>query len=317
MVSQLSLRLVAVFSFASLISSCLPASAVPGRLGGYSAGHVRHVASQSHHMNTTGSRHASSAAAASSHTRRHRLSRALVHVGRTLTHKRQETASNEPNSGSKTFMWQAPMPDEPVAEETQQTMYDSFWSGQAGKYTPTALTEANVFAYQALHGGVYRRREAVKYIILHSTETAREADGPRVISSWNHRGLRHPGAQFVVDRDGVIYNTVDPAYATVHVDTHRTISGINNDNTIGIEIVHTGKQEYTEKQINGVACLVAYLQSRYSIDNDHILTHKFVQPSDRRDPVDFDWDKFAYDKSLVSTDQTAYAKGAIQFTEKQ
>jgi N-acetyl-anhydromuramyl-L-alanine amidase AmpD len=315
MVSQLSLRFVGVLSLISLIS-CMPANAVPGRLGGYSSGHIRHIASQSHHANSTITRHASSTAYASSHVRKHKLSRALVHVGRSLTNKKHEVASNEPTGATKSFMWQAPMPDQPVAEEAQQTMYDDFWNGHAAKYAPTALTEANVFAYQALRGGVYRRREAVKYIILHSTETGRPADAPRVIASWNHRGLRHPGAQFVVDRDGVIYNTVDPAFATVHVDTRRTISGINNDNTIGIEIVHTGKQEYTDKQINGVACLVAYLQSRYSIDNDHILTHHFVQPSDRRDPVNFDWDKFAYDKSLVSTDQTAYAKGAIEFTAK-
>jgi len=252
------------------------------------------------------------ASTASAHGRKHKISRAVARIGRSLEHK-SATASREPSGTGKNFIWQAPMPDAPVAEQAQQSMYDAFWNGRAGKFAPTELTEASIFAYQPLRGGVYRRREAVKYIILHSTETGRPADAPRVISSWNHRGLRHPGAQFVVDRDGVIYNTVDPAYATVHVNTHKTIAGIDNDNTIGIEIVHTGKQEYTDKQVNSVACLVAYLQGRYSVANDHILTHHFVQPSDRSDPVNFEWDKFAYDKSLVSADQTAYAKGAIEF----
>ena len=146
----------------------------------------------------------------------------------------------------------------------------------------------------------------MKYIILHSTETGHPADAQRVVTSWNRKGLRHPGAQFVVDRDGTIYNTVDPTYATVHVNQYKTLSGVNNDNSIGIEIVHTGNQAYTDSQVKSVACLVHYLQDRFMVSDNHIYTHHQVQPSDRSDPVNFDWDKYTADRLTLVNSRTAY-----------
>jgi N-acetyl-anhydromuramyl-L-alanine amidase AmpD len=150
-----------------------------------------------------------------------------------------------------------------------------------------------------MHGGVFKRRGNIKYIILHSTETARAADAQRVIRSWSNRGLRHPGAQFVVDRDGVIYCTADPTYGTSHVDEHRTKFGVNNDNSVGIEMVRTGDQDYTAEQMQSISCLVSYLQQRYSVDDAHIFGHGKVQPSDRSDPVNFNWQAFAADKDSL------------------
>jgi hypothetical protein len=210
---------------------------------------------------------------------------------------------------TRVFLGETPAPGGPALEQdTREQIADAFSSGRASEFSPSQLAEAKVFDFEPLKGSVFVRREPVKYIILHSTETKRPADGDRVIRSWNNRGRRHPGAQFVVDRDGTIYNTVDPQFATVHVDTRKTKYGVNNDNAIGIEIVHSGDQEYTDKQVNSVACLVSYLQSRYGIGENHIYTHHYVQPSDRSDPVDFDWQKFALDRSVLGNAQTAMGK---------
>ena len=194
------------------------------------------------------------------------------------------------------FIWSPP--GYSLASETcsSSLITDAFDNGQGSKYTPQELVQAGVFTEEPLRGGIFIRREPVKYIILHSTETGRPADAVRVIHSWN-RGMRHPGAQYIVDRDGTIYQTVDPEYGTVHVDIHRTLGGVNNDNTVGIEIVHTGEQEYTAKQLDKVTKLVSYLQGRFSVTDDHILRHGDVQPSDRHDPVAFDFPGFMTAKS--------------------
>lgn len=218
-------------------------------------------------------------------------------------------ASKRQNSNFRQFVWGVPsLMQTPMTKEQRSAIAAQFYAGNAGHHSPALLTNSGVFVSQPMRGGIYKRRQQVQYIIVHSTETARPANGPRVIASWSNRGLRHPGAQFVVDRDGTIYSTVDPQYATVHVDTRRTITGINNDNTIGIEIVHTGAQKYTPVQMRAVSCLVAYLQNRYNVSDDRIQSHHHVQPSDRSDPVNFDWQTFELAKSQLGGNQTAWVR---------
>lgn len=182
----------------------------------------------------------------------------------------------------------------------------SFEQGVAGDYAWDDLVAAGVFENDPLHGSVYKRKGSVKYIILHSTETANPADARRVILSWNNRGLKHPGAQFVVDRDGTICSTTDPDMVVIHIEPSRALAGYSNDNSIGIEIVRSGKQEYTKPQLDSVNRLVAYLQSHYSIPNSNVTTHHHVQPSDRSDPVNFDMLAFESEKSALQTAAIAY-----------
>lgn len=197
------------------------------------------------------------------------------------------------------FMWSAPeIAMSPLPKSFTRAAKSSFNSGAAGgRFSPKQLVQTGVFTHQPLYGGIFKRRESVRYIVLHSTETERPADGPRVIRSWSH-GMRHPGAQYVVDRDGTIYQTVDPEYATVHVNIFRTQNGVNNDNSVGIEIVRAGKQKYTRDQLDSVTKLVAYMQNHFRVANDHIVGHGQIQPSDRTDPVNFNWS--AFDVALSS-----------------
>lgn len=183
----------------------------------------------------------------------------------------------------------------------------SFQCGLAGSYSYDQLVSANVFVSCPLHGSVFKRQGRVKYIILHSTETGSPADARRVIQSWNNRGLRHPGAQFVVDRDGTICSTVNPDQATVHIDTSKTLAGYSNDNSVGIEIVRSGKQQYTRSQLDSVTRLVTYLQSHYGVADSAVTTHHHVQPSDRSDPVNFDLVAFESDKSALQASALANA----------
>jgi hypothetical protein len=188
----------------------------------------------------------------------------------------------------------------------------AFEEGHADDYAARSLVRAGLVQYHPLHGGIFWRRESVKYIIMHSTETGIPMGAPRVIDSWGSAGRRHAGAQYVVDRDGTIYQSVDPDLATVHVNVFKTLPGINNDNSIGIEMCHAGHQDYTPQQRQSVIRLVAYLQDRYKVVDENVITHRYAQRGDHTDPVNFDWDQFIADKDRFRTKAIAYKLNRIK-----
>lgn len=196
------------------------------------------------------------------------------------------------------FLWSAPHFDHtPLDDALKQKIRYAFLAGTAEKFPARSLVRAELVQHYPLRGGIFYRREAVKYIVVHSTETGIPMDGKRVIDSWSSVGRRHAGAQYVVDRDGIIYQSVDPDLATVHVNIFKTLPGINNDNSIGIEMVHTGAQTYTPEQKASVIRLVSYLQDRYKVSDENVITHRYAQQGDHTDPVAFDWDRFLKDKA--------------------
>ncbi len=194
----------------------------------------------------------------------------------------------------------------PFSPDLSSQVQSSFNEGCADVYPAHSLVRAGIVNYHPLHGGIFWRREPVKYIILHSTETGVPQSAPRVIESWGSMGRRHPGAQYVVDRDGSIYQAVDPDLATVHVNIFKTLPGINNDNSIGIEMCHTGHQEYPLAQTEAMIKLVAYLQDRYKISDENVVTHRYAQQGDHTDPVSFDLENFLAQKNHFRSRAIAY-----------
>jgi N-acetylmuramoyl-L-alanine amidase len=209
------------------------------------------------------------------------------------------------------FMMTAPEFDRsPLSNELAAAYKAAFDQGIASRLPASSLVRAGIFNYHPLKGGIFIRRETVKYIIMHSTETGRPVAAPLVIAGWNSLGRRHAGAQFVVDRDGAIYQALDPELASVHVNVFKTLPGINNDNSIGIEMSHAGAQEYTKPQLDSVSKLVVYLQQRYHVLDEDIITHKYAQQGDHTDPVNFAWDKFIAEKNQLK--ETAIALRASE-----
>lgn len=194
-----------------------------------------------------------------------------------------------------------------------QALGTDFVRGAAGAASYHQMVDARLFVSYPMRGGIFKRNAAVKYIILHSTETGSPADAMRVIRSWSNRGTRHPGAQFVVDRDGTIYSTTDPDLATVHINIKKTRPGFSNDNSVGIEIVRSGNQRYTQTQLDSVMYLVTYLQDHYAVSDEHVTTHHLVQPSDRSDPVDFDLLSFRNAKRAFRQQALAWKRSSAKY----
>lgn len=193
----------------------------------------------------------------------------------------------------------------------------SFHQGYADSYTARSLVRAGLVSYHPLRGGIFWRREPVKYIIMHSTETGIPLSAERVIESWSSSGLRHAGAQYVVERDGTIFQAVDPDLGTVHINIFKTLPGINNDNSIGIEMCHTGRQDYPAAQREAVVKLVAYLQERYKVSDENVITHRYAQQGDHTDPVNFDWDGFIASKNSFRNRAIAYKVRKIKDDVKE
>ncbi len=193
----------------------------------------------------------------------------------------------------------------PLPAQQSAIISSAFAHGVADQYSPRALVKAGVVAYHPIHGGIFWRREPIKFIIIHSTEPVVPQIGQRIIDSWSSLGRRHPGAQYVVDRDGTITQALDPDLATVHVNIFKTLPGINNDNSVGIEMCHSGHQDYPYAQVEAVTKLVIYLQNRYHVVDADVITHRYAQQGDHTDPVNFDWAAFVTARHELSNSALA------------
>ncbi len=248
-----------------------------------SSGRSSHSSHSSHAAHSRSKKHGGKSSHHSSHVAKHHGRHHKHHVA----HRPRYAYPIE------MFMMNAPAYDRsPLPEDQSEKIAHDFKQGLAAKHNPRALVRAGVFQYHPLKGGIYWRREPVKHIIVHSTETGIPVSAIRVIEGWNGRGRRHPGAQYVVERDGTIYQAVDPDLATVHINILKTLPGINNDNSVGIEMNHCGRQNYPPEMVQAVIRLVNYLQERYCVSQENVITHRYAQQGDHTDPVLFDWGGF-------------------------
>jgi len=271
---------------------------------------VSHHSSRSRHSSVILEHEVTQYSGSSRHTSRVRHSK-LRHVAG-LHHHETHSAHTRYAYSMDLFMAKAPAFDtSPLPEGLASTVRGAFLRGRAESYSPRTLVKAGVVSYHPIRGGIFWRRQPVKYIIVHSTETGIPQGAVRVIEAWSSLGRRHPGAQYVVDRDGTIYQALDPDLASVHVNIFKTLPGINNDDSVGIEMCHAGHQDYPPSQVDSVIKLVVYLQNHYHVSGDNIVTHRYAQQGDHTDPVFFDWNGFIASKNSFLQQALAMKLGEI------
>ena len=127
-------------------------------------------------------------------------------------------------------------------------------------------------------------------IVLHATGTKTLAGTVGCFRDPNS----HVSAHFVVGRNGTVVQMVALENCAWHagnswIDGHAHV----NEDSIGIEMVNedTGHQPYPDAQYQAVASLVYDLQSRYSIRDDHVVSHaQIARPVGRKsDPEGFNF----------------------------
>jgi hypothetical protein len=211
------------------------------------------------------------------------------------------------------FLYEPPPFDlSPLPEEQSYKIRQAFNQGTAEDYSTRSLVKAHIVTYYPIRGGIFFRREPIKNIIMHSTEPGVPVGAKTIIDGWSHGGRRHAGAHYVVDRDGTIYQALDPDLAAVHINIFKTLPGFDNDNSVGIEMCHQGSQNYPPEQLRSVIKLVVYLQNHYHVPNSNIVTHKYAQQGDHTDPVNFAWNDFIADKASMQNQALNYRVASLK-----
>ena len=140
--------------------------------------------------------------------------------------------------------------------------------------TQWLLTNSDVF-------GDNQNRVAsdIKAIVVHQT------CGTTAESAWNTCQGGRGSVQYLVDKDGTIYQLLPEEYSGYHIRRGHETTWVNNLNTIGIEYVGMAYgpknkeiyEDLTGAQQKSNKLLLIYLMNKYNIPRDNIFRHPEVQ----------------------------------------
>jgi len=128
-------------------------------------------------------------------------------------------------------------------------------------------------------------------IIVHSSYDALgnnpyDVDG--LIKEYKQYGV---SPHYLIDRKGVIYRLVIDKNVAYHAGVGKTPDGRNSVNnfSIGIELMNTKTDKYTDDQYASLKLLIANLKKEYKIK--YVLGHNQIAPGRKDDPWNFDFKK--------------------------
>ena len=139
-----------------------------------------------------------------------------------------------------------------------------------------------------------RGAQRIRALILHATAGSASFDH-KIFMGWE------PGyqvsIQYYILRTGEIRQYVrerDTAWHTGDSAFHGITDFALNQSTIGTELenLNTGKQPYTEPQIDSCIELWRDLKARHAIPRDWCARHRDISPGRKTDPAGFPWIEF-------------------------
>lgn len=116
-----------------------------------------------------------------------------------------------------------------------------------------------------------KKGRSIKYVVVHYTGTDASAQNN---CKYFSGGNRSASADYFIDKDGSIYqfNKDIANYYTWHCGDGGGKYGISNSNSIGIEVVSSGK-EYTEAQKKALRELTVWLMEKYGVKAENVVRH--------------------------------------------
>jgi N-acetyl-anhydromuramyl-L-alanine amidase AmpD len=132
---------------------------------------------------------------------------------------------------------------------------------------------------------------SIDTIIIHSSYNALGGDQYSVEKLMNEYREYGVSPHYLIDRSGSIYRLVqdkDVAYHAGESQTPDKRTNVNNF-SIGVEMMNTKSDKYTQSQYNSLKQLLAYLKEKNTIK--YVLGHKDIAKGRKDDPWNFDWDK--------------------------
>lgn len=113
-----------------------------------------------------------------------------------------------------------------------------------------------------------RKMDDVKGLTLHHTGGRGTPGG--VVDTLNKRGF---GAQYIMDRDGKIFQTVPDGAQVSHMKNAQNGSGLTNRNALGMEMIAKNDQDLTPAQIESGKRWIEDMRKKYPGIGDNVYGH--------------------------------------------
>jgi len=136
---------------------------------------------------------------------------------------------------------------------------------QSGRMVDTIVLHSS---YNSLGGNVYELED--------------------LITIFRHYGV---SSHYVIDREGSVYQLVHDNDMSYHAGVSQMPDGRKSVNrfSIGIELMNTRQDQYTEAQYESLQKLIVFLKTRHPIKN--IVGHGQIAPQRRNDPWNLNWSR--------------------------
>lgn len=128
-------------------------------------------------------------------------------------------------------------------------------------------------------------------LIIHSSYDALGNDPYDLDGLLKEYKLYGVAPHYLIDRKGKIYQLVADKNIAYHAGVSQMPDGRTNINdfSIGIELMNTEDDKYTEDQYEALAELIDYLKNEHTIK--YILGHSQIAPGRKTDPWNFDYSR--------------------------
>lgn len=113
-----------------------------------------------------------------------------------------------------------------------------------------------------------RTMKQVNGLVIHHTGGEGSVQG--VVDVLNRRGF---GVQYVMDRDGTIYQTTPEGARVAHFKNAENGSGLSNDNAVGIEIIAKDDSDLTPAQIASAVRWIDAMRGKYPSIGNNVFGH--------------------------------------------
>ncbi|MBU2028589.1 N-acetylmuramoyl-L-alanine amidase [Patescibacteria group bacterium] len=134
-------------------------------------------------------------------------------------------------------------------------------------------------------------RRTIDTIVIHSsydalTDNSYSLEG--LIKEYQQYGV---APHYLIDRKGIIYRLVADKDVAYHAGESQVPDGRKNVNnfSLGIEMMNTKTDSFTEEQYAALEKLIDFLKRNYKIK--YVLGHNQIAPGRKDDPWNFDWKK--------------------------
>ncbi len=158
------------------------------------------------------------------------------------------------------------------------------------KEEPARLTSSDFIINKKVSWGYSSSNDrTIDTVVVHSSYDAlgsKPYDLDGLIDEYKQYGV---APHFLIDRKGNVYRLVDEKNIAYHAGVSKMPDGRTGANnfSIGIEMMNTKEDNYTDKQYSGLNDLIDYLESQYKIK--YVLGHEDISPDRKTDPWNFDW----------------------------